>query len=518
MSTGSLVPPAADTPRSIPDYVATHWRGDLSLGVSYWGNVVLPSVVMPIVMSALVDAIEQSDAGLQMAAGMSLALLVLALAVYVWGVVGAYRSSGKHVARGGSVGWATTAKVMLVLSMLGNIGQIARVHLPLGMEYGRLVLGQDSLEKAQIQIGPDGQTLVLTGTLGMGSANEFRRVLAGAPQARVVDLHSPGGRLLEGQRMAAMIKERGLDTYVQGECSSACTFLFLAGKARYATASAQLGFHRPSIAGMDERAELLTMEQMLSVYREAGLKEGFVQRVAQTRHQDMWYPTHQELLDHSVINSRSLGEGMRGRIALMSQDELKSELASEETLRAIDERFPGTLDDAVRRGMAARERGAADQEVMAAMRDVVPNAWTAILKTSSDAGLARFVAMLLAQYKTAAVLGHEACASFLDGTLAPSQVLPAALRAQETALLRDLLREDRHLGAGAYDRRQVETAMRTIASRMAPELFAVIVEEHPPVPHSPAARCNGTIRFFEEVDALPAIYKIPLLRYMYQRV
>ena len=67
---------------------------------------------------------------------------------------------------------------------------------------------------------------------------------------KVVHLNSTGGRILEAERIGALIKGRNLSTYVPAQCLSACTIIFLSGHERFIGPSGRLGFHQPDFPGM----------------------------------------------------------------------------------------------------------------------------------------------------------------------------------------------------------------------------------------------------------------------------
>lgn len=120
-------------------------------------------------------------------------------------------------------------------------------------------------------------------------------------------LDSEGGRIGEAVRIAKLVRERRLDTYVETYCASACTFIFLAGEDRAATAHAKIGFHRAFFPGMSPELDAAMNDSMLEEYRGAGLSDAFLARVKNTQADDMWFPTSDELIEAQVVNRVSLG-------------------------------------------------------------------------------------------------------------------------------------------------------------------------------------------------------------------
>src|SRR5207249_6328862 len=135
--------------------------------------------------------------------------------------------------------------------------------------------------------------------------------------------NSRGGRLAEAQKVASAIRARTLDTYVEDLCASACTYAFLAGRDRAATPNARIGFHQPSFVGLDPSTQESATREMMVVYRNAGLPDTFIGRVAGTSPEHMWFPTRDELIEAHVITRVSLG----GEAALFRLTEIRSKQA-----------------------------------------------------------------------------------------------------------------------------------------------------------------------------------------------
>ncbi|TNF59095.1 MAG: hypothetical protein EP307_10970 [Rhodobacteraceae bacterium] len=72
----------------------------------------------------------------------------------------------------------------------------------------------------------------------------FRRALRDNPQVTLVQLNSYGGEVEAARDMADLVRERQLDTRVEGTCDSACPILFLAGRNRSLAPEGRIGFHR----------------------------------------------------------------------------------------------------------------------------------------------------------------------------------------------------------------------------------------------------------------------------------
>ncbi|MET0348940.1 MAG: hypothetical protein ABW067_04035, partial [Rhizobacter sp.] len=336
-----------DAPPPSRNYIVRHWRGELGLPLSYWVNGALLGHGLSSLLVTFGQELEAGDAtGLRTLSAFNLLSIVFALATSIWGGVGIWRSASRHVERGGQRVWALLARVAVVFSILSVGSAFVRNNVPGRVsDLAGILVGRDGMGAVAATVQPDGTTLLLDGMLGVGSAERVRAALDEAPEVRVVRLHSGGGWLLEAKQIAADIRRRGLDTYVEGLCASACTMVFLAGKDRGATPNARIGFHRPAIAGVDSTSGNVG-EPMMTFYRQAGLSETFIARVQATPHAGMWYPTRDELASNGVITRVSLGGETAshwGSLGIRTRDDLEAHFRKTPLWAAMDQRYPGTV-------------------------------------------------------------------------------------------------------------------------------------------------------------------------------
>jgi hypothetical protein len=295
-------PEAAPERRSL--WAIRHWRGELSLPVSYWVNSVLVVFLVTVLAGALVRGVETSGAPLQAVSAAALVFLVGTLLLWAWGAVGTWRSATCHEDGGGSGGWAIAAQVMVALGAFVTFLQVQNYAFQ-SLEYGVLAFGGDPLgDGAEVTIEGGGTTIRIDGMLTSGTSGRFREIAGDAPNLRTVLLDSPGGRQIEALRIAETIRDRGLATRVERECLSACTFILLAGRERTADRFARIGFHQPSFPGWTENERRMGIREMADDYRNAGLDERFVARAIETPSEDMWMPPHAALAEARVLTAK----------------------------------------------------------------------------------------------------------------------------------------------------------------------------------------------------------------------
>ncbi len=284
------------------NFIVRHWRGHLSLPVSWFVVGILLSTVVVAMLAAGVAAVEASATSLRLIAIAWVTFFIFFAIVRIWATVGIWRSAGFHEVRGGSAGWATVAKFLLVVGIIGSLGQ-ARSYALQVSEYGQLAMGTDPIgAPAKVSVANKGHTIKLDGPLTLGTADRVRQVAAAMPDLRTVQLNSRGGRIFEAMRLADLVRERKLGTSVPRTCESACTLVLLAGKNRTAATGARVGFHQPDFPGYtadERRAAIATNSRQ---YVEAGIDSSFISRMMETPPTSMWYPSHQELIQAGVID------------------------------------------------------------------------------------------------------------------------------------------------------------------------------------------------------------------------
>jgi len=299
--------PAAPEPEPHGNYLVRHWRGESTLGASYWLNNNIIGWGAFYALFVLTIALEDMDLSLQAAAAIVLFILAAQLIISTWAGVGTWRSAVRHESRGGAGGWAVAAQVSVAISALLFLAQL-HPRLLSAREYAVLASGSDTLgEPGQVVV--EGDTIRLEGNITSGISDRFAQALAAAPAVRTAVLNSPGGRQGEAERMARAIAARGLNTYAEGVCASACTHLLLAGRERSAEPGTPIGFHQPSFPGASRWELSGAIEQMGDDYRRAGVDPAFVERALQTPAQSLWSPPHDELVAARVLTSTEMVVG-----------------------------------------------------------------------------------------------------------------------------------------------------------------------------------------------------------------
>jgi hypothetical protein len=183
--------------------------------------------------------------------------------------------------------------------------QPAALVLVLGLAGGTAGSGHAD-QSYRLELAADGQSVQLSGRIDFGITDALGELLSQASGVRTIRLESSGGHVPEARGLAVVIRAAGLDTATDGFCASACTVAFVSGRTRYLAAGGRLGFHSYRLRGAGLAALFLDPEaqlhQDLEAFRMRGVSEAFTARVAATPHEEMWFPSHEELLEARVVD------------------------------------------------------------------------------------------------------------------------------------------------------------------------------------------------------------------------
>jgi hypothetical protein len=194
------------------NYFVRHWRGHLPLPTSYWVNGLIIPTVLSVAALAELTHLARTEIGLQSLAALDLGFLLFSALMWVWSIVGIWRSAGYHEDRGGSGGWANIARAVVLIGAFGAFLQSHDRFLYLAEE-AKLAFGEDPIgNPATISVERKSNAALIDGNITAGTAERFKDFIGSHTAITEVVLRSNGGRTLEADRMAKFIRRRGLNT------------------------------------------------------------------------------------------------------------------------------------------------------------------------------------------------------------------------------------------------------------------------------------------------------------------
>jgi len=287
--------------RSSDSYFKRHWRGELDLGISYWVNNVLSSLIITLITFIL----ESISSNVKYATFILVTFILLYLFIFLifapWVYVGLWRSATNHIKKHNLFFWANVVRILVVIGVIRTGMLLVNNAYPQTVGYFQLLTGTSDTPSYRIELENNNTTLKIAGGINLGLTNEVAKYMKQYPTIKRIHLESVGGLTGEARGVAKIVQENDLDTYVSGNCMSACTYIFVAGKRRVLSTHARLGFHRPIFAGVDET----TMERLIvkdkQLFKERGVDAVFIKRIFSTPNSELLEVSHEELKEVGVV-------------------------------------------------------------------------------------------------------------------------------------------------------------------------------------------------------------------------
>jgi hypothetical protein len=372
-------------------YIKKHWNGECSLAVSFWINVILINIFIRIFEIWLSDfsTIENPVTASQV----SLIFFIMGLTiVYPWQIVGLWRSASRYSIKKSKSFWSGTVKVVIVLGFLGTLGNLTNSWKAYEGIY-QIGFGKDEYSDYRINLVNDNTFIQLEGGLGFGISEEVNKVLSNNLNIKGIILDSIGGRIYEGRELSKIILINNLDTYTIKGCYSACVTAFISGNKRYLAKGANIGLHQyKMVEGLEPYFDMSSeQEKDLKIYKRQGISQWFIDKMFKVKHDDLWYPTIDEMLDasviHQVINPSSLKSI---KYEHFDKDEIEKALKGIPAFEAIKKYEPRTYKQILQTMEIQMKNGASIIEMQQDVAKYIKLILGKVLPITSDEALVRF--------------------------------------------------------------------------------------------------------------------------------
>ena len=111
-------------------YIRNHWRGNLSLPISFWVNGSFTTVIVALLTLYVSDELDYSDLSEASWLLATLTLYCVSMVIVVWSIVGIWRSATSYQQKGGALKWSLTARLLALLGALGFSSEFSQATLP----------------------------------------------------------------------------------------------------------------------------------------------------------------------------------------------------------------------------------------------------------------------------------------------------------------------------------------------------------------------------------------------------
>lgn len=284
------------------NYIKRHWKGDLSLGVSFWVNVVVLSLLI-VGIDKLLFLKLSSGHPITVNKVTLLYSSITILIIYPWQIIGAWQSATRKLEGASNALFPRLAQILIFLGVVSTISNV-KDSMPTYEDQWAIISNYPSSD-FQVSWKEDSSLIHVEGELGFGLTESVIGLIEGHPSINGIVLDSTGGYLYEGRVLAALIEEYNLNTYVTRQCSSACTVAYIAGSKRFLTQHASLGFHQysNSIRGAELDESLRDEQRMDRDYFESrGVGLSFLDQMYKATADKLWFPSLELLIEAGIVH------------------------------------------------------------------------------------------------------------------------------------------------------------------------------------------------------------------------
>jgi hypothetical protein len=378
------------------NYFQKHWRGELSLALSFWINLVLCNLLIYLLSSlpAFTTIDIHPKTGALVYLGMVLAWSLL---LFPWQVIGVWRAAIHHVEKSGRMLLARCTQVLVILLLLQTLVSLYN-SMPAYKELYKMVFAEDPIANYTIAPVKDDTLLHITGNFGFGLADAVADLLEKNPGMTGVIIDSTGGRLFEGRELAKLILRNNLDTYTLRGCYSACSTAFVAGRKRYLVLGANLGFHAYGVSSANLRSMVdiqHEQEKDLRIYRQQGVSQEFLDRLFSAEHDSMWFPEIDELIEANIVHEVVRGQDVLPNIYQISADRIDQALLRVPVFQVIKEKFPATYEEIQAEFQSQASIGSSAETIQLALSVYIERIALQERSKTSDDSLIQYVMALI---------------------------------------------------------------------------------------------------------------------------
>lgn len=374
------------------NYIRKHWRGELSLATAFWINVFLLNIGVRLLQIGLNE--NPSIENPVTASRIAIIYLFLAITIiYPWQIIGLWRTCNHHITTHGRHFIARAVQGLIILGIFLTFGQ-ARNSWPVYKDLYHIAFQDDELGDYSLRLIKDDSLLYLQGPLSFGVSGEVKQVIQKNSNIEGIILDSVGGRLYEGRELSKLITFHRLNTYSLNGCYSACTTVFISGENRFLGVGANLGFHQyyPTFKNIgvyiDTKKE---QEKDLRIFQSQGIEPDFLEKLFDTSHDDLWYPTVDEMLAAGVIQSViNPSEILPIEYGEKAKEAFLESILATGAFKSIKRYEPETYREIVVTITRQIEQGATQIELLDQAREYLGKLSMRLLPNSSDRAIVNF--------------------------------------------------------------------------------------------------------------------------------
>lgn len=503
------------------NYFFRHWRGALPLGLCFWINGVLLSVLLLALARGVADSLDfyaSPDGAIVVIIG----LWLLIAAVTAWQVIGIWRAAVQYTAARPGKFWGHLAKVLVSLRVLQFVYLLAMQGAPQIAEFWQIANDEDPVGKYQFRVLRDAAELELSGDLSFRVARDAENYLDNYPTIKIIHLNSSGGRIREARTLARLIADRKLSTYTASGCSGACIIPFAAGQQRLMRAGAHIAFYAYDLPGLSpEEAEAEYQKDRIDLLSR-DIDSAFVEKIFHAPRDNPWTPPDEELLNaHFITGHPADGDVAFSGVSMADVPKVEQDLLQIPLYAALKTGDPDAYQMVLKTVKDGVERGKSLAEIRAIIMPVLQKVYMEKLPYASDPAVVEFTNVAIAELKALQKSDPALCYNFAfsqgDGFDYPRQ-FPDTLNEREDNAIAEVIgsySSARTVPSAAEFQANFETLGTSWAKLYGGDLKLL----SGPVsnPADKAKACQITISLYQLAVSLPEDKAAAVLRYLYDQ-
>ena len=165
--------------------------------------------------------------------------------------------------------------------------------------------GRDPIGTYDITVDKENGKIYVNGFFAWGISDAIEKAIKDNPDVSLIVFDSPGGRGYEGFRAGKILQRYSLNSHVEFSCNSACVDAFLGGKIRTASYDAKLGLHSADYGDGISKKNYTMFVPVFDFFMLVNTKKNvpfeFKKKANQIPPSEIWYPTHDELIEANII-------------------------------------------------------------------------------------------------------------------------------------------------------------------------------------------------------------------------
>jgi hypothetical protein len=256
----------------------------------------------------------------------------------------------------------------------------------------------------------------------------------------------------------------------------------------------------------------------MAAYAKAGLPQAFIKKIVSTPSDQMWYPSHDEMLRAGVFTRKSLGGESAALASLVkTYPALDAEFRKVPLFALIAYKQADSYKRILDSAWAMVEQGKSDADVITAARAEVTVLAGKLIPLASNETLAAYSVLLYEQISHISKLDSKACVELIfpsGAGINTASFLSKELQKRELDLMFRVVNEADASRAIKVTEKQVDAVVGPLLEDMSATELASIASKEARGKDLNAA-CSAGVKYLGAINSLPAADKARTMRVLY---